>query len=94
MAPEQAMGGEVDHRTDLYALGCFLYDMAAGRPPFLGDDFVAVIGQRINAHPVAPTEHNPGVPPALEALILRLLEKDPASRPSSATEVLRALESI
>ena len=94
MAPEQAMGGEVAERGDLYALGCMLYQMVTGRPPFMGDDPVAIIGQHLNTPPVAPTWHNPEVPPGLEAVILRLLEKDPVSRPASALEVLAALESI
>ena len=94
MPPEQAMGGEVDGRSDLYSLGAMLYEMVTGRPPFVGDETVAIIGQHLNTPPVAPTWHNPEVPPGLEALILRLLEKDPGSRPASAEEVREALESI
>ena len=58
MPPEQAMGGEVTPRSDLYSLGAMLYEMTTGRPPFLGDDSVAIIGQHINTPPVAPTWHN------------------------------------
>ena len=58
MPPEQAMGGEVTPRSDLYSLGAMLYEMVTGRPPFLGDDSVAIIGQHINTPPVAPTWHN------------------------------------
>ena len=58
MTPEQAMGGEVTPRADLYSLGAMLYEMVTGRPPFLGDDSVAIIGQHINTPPVAPTWHN------------------------------------
>ena len=94
MPPEQAMGGEVTPRSDLYSLGAMLYEMVTGRPPFLGDDSVAIIGQHINTPPVAPTWHNSECPRALDALILRLLAKDPAERPESATDVLAALESI
>jgi len=54
MPPEQAMGGEVTPRSDLYSLGAMLYEMVTGRPPFLGDDSVAIIGQHINTPPVAP----------------------------------------
>ena len=59
-----------------------LYEMVTGRPPFLGDDPVAIIGQHINTPPVAPSWHNPRCPRDLEALILRLLAKDPAQRPA------------
>jgi serine/threonine-protein kinase len=72
MPPEQAMGGEVTPRSDLYSLGAMLYEMVTGRPPFLGDDSVAIIGQHINTPPVAPTWHNGNCPRPLEALIMRL----------------------
>lgn len=94
MPPEQAMGGEVTPRSDLYSLGAMLYEMVTGRPPFVGDNNVAIIGQHINTPPVAPTWHNPSCPKSLEALILRLLAKDASARPESASDVLTALESI
>jgi hypothetical protein len=94
MPPEQALGGEVTPRSDLYSLGAMIYEMVCGRPPFLGDESVAIIGQHLNTPPVAPTWHRPECPPALEALILRLLEKDPALRPDSAAVVESALEAI
>ena len=76
MPPEQAMGGEVTPRADLYSLGAMLYEMVTGRPPFLGDDSVSIIGQHINTPPVAPTWHNSQCPRPLEALILRLLGQE------------------
>ncbi|MFQ6026542.1 MAG: serine/threonine-protein kinase PknK [Dehalococcoidia bacterium] len=94
MPPEQAMGSEVTPRADLYSLGAMLYEMVTGRPPFLGDDSVAIIGQHINTPPVAPTWHCPECPRPLEALILRLLAKDPSERPQSAADVLAALEAV
>ena len=94
MPPEQAMGGDVTPQADLYSLGAMLYEMVTGRPPFVGVGSVAIIGQHLNTPPVAPTWHNPEVPRGLEALILRLLEKDPKSRPGSAAEVREAMESI
>ena len=71
-----------------------LYEMVTGRPPFVGDDNVAIIGQHINTPPVSPTWHNSQCPTQLEALILRLLAKDPSERPESAAEVLAALENV
>jgi tetratricopeptide (TPR) repeat protein len=94
MPPEQAMGGKVTAKTDLYSLGAMLYEMVTGRPPFVGDDSVAIIGQHINTPPVSPTWHRADLPPALETLILQLLEKDPEKRPESAAVILQALEVI
>jgi tetratricopeptide (TPR) repeat protein len=94
MPPEQAMGGHVTAKVDLYSLGAMLYEMVTGRPPFVGDDSIAIIGQHINTPPVSPTWHRADLPPALETLILQLLEKDPEKRPESAAVVLQALETI
>ena len=94
MPPEQAMGGEVTPKSDLYSLGAMLYEMVTGRPPFLGDDSVAILGQHINTPPVAPAWHNGQCPRPLEALIMRLLAKDPLERPESASDVFAALEAI
>jgi len=94
MPPEQAMGAEITPRSDLYALGAMLYEMVCGRPPFIGDESVAIIGQHLNTPPVAPTWHRPDCPHPLETLILRLLEKDPDKRPASATEVREALAAV
>jgi tetratricopeptide (TPR) repeat protein len=94
MPPEQAMGGKVTAKADLYSLGAMLYEMVTGRPPFVGDDSIAIIGQHINTPPVSPTWHRADLPPALETLILQLLEKDPEKRPESATVVLQTLETI
>jgi tetratricopeptide (TPR) repeat protein/archaellum biogenesis ATPase FlaH len=94
MPPEQAMGGQVSEKADLYSLGAMLYEMVTGRPPFVGDDSVSIIGQHINTPPVSPTWHRADLSPSLETLILQLLEKDPDKRPTSAADVLQALESI
>ncbi|HEY3115341.1 MAG TPA: AAA family ATPase, partial [Chloroflexota bacterium] len=94
MSPEQATGGEVTARSDLYSLGCLLYELVVGHPPFVGDETVAIISQHLHAPPVAPSWHRPDCPPGLEALILRLLEKDPAKRPQSAAEVREALTAV
>jgi len=94
MPPEQATGGDVTPASDLYSLGAMLYELVTGRPPFLGDDAVAIIGQHINTAPVAPSWHNPLCPRPLEALIQRLLAKDPSERPASAADVFRGLQAV
>jgi predicted ATPase len=92
LAPELALGQEYDGRADLYALGVMLYELTTGRLPFAADDPVAVISQHLHAPVVPPRARNAEIPPALDALIVRLLEKSPQDRPTSAAEVLRALE--
>jgi eukaryotic-like serine/threonine-protein kinase len=94
MPPEQAMVGKVTTKADLYSLGAMLYEMVTGRPPFVGDDSVSIIGQHINTPPISPAWHRADLPPALETLIMQLLEKDPEKRPESATVVLQSLEAI
>ena len=94
MPPEQATGGEITSRADLYSLGAMLYEMITGRPPFMGDSDVAVIGQHINTPPVAPQWHRPEIPAQLDSLVMRLLSKNLAERPESAADALSAIEAI
>src|SRR5918993_3387232 len=91
MAPEQALGQDVDGRTDLYALGVLLYELTTGRVPFKGDDPLAVVSQHVHASVVPPRVLRPDMPRALEAVILRLLAKDPDDRFATATDTLIAL---
>jgi tetratricopeptide (TPR) repeat protein len=94
LAPEQALGGEVDGRADLYALGVMLYELTTGHLPFTADDPVAVISQHLHAPIVPPRAHNEEIPPALDALIVGLMSKQPEDRPASARAVLHALERL
>src|SRR5438094_7456744 len=94
MPPEQAIGGDMTPHSDLYSLGAMLYELVTGRPPFIGDESVAIITQHLNTPPVAPSWHVPGLPTGLEALIIRLLEKDAAKRPASAAEAMRAIQLV
>jgi tetratricopeptide (TPR) repeat protein len=91
MAPEQALGQTIDGRADLYALGVLLYDLTTGRVPFTGDDPLTIISQHVHAHLVPPRVLRPDIPRALEAIIIRLLAKNPAQRFSSAAETRTAL---
>jgi tetratricopeptide (TPR) repeat protein len=91
MAPEQALGQPVDGRTDLYALGVLLYELTTGKVPFKGDDPLAVVSQHIHASVVPPRVLRADLPRALEAVILRLLAKDPSQRFADAAETAVAL---
>ncbi len=94
LAPEIALGQPVDGRADLYSLGVLLYELTTGRLPFTGDDPLAVVSQHLHAPVVPPHTHQPDLPPALDALICRLLAKEPADRPATAGEVRAVLEAL
>lgn len=88
ISPEQASGGEIDARSDLYSLGAMMYEMATGQMPFTGDSPVSVALMQVNDTPVSPREINPQIPVGLEQIIMRAMEKDPAARYQSAEEML------
>ncbi|MER5884680.1 serine/threonine-protein kinase [Streptomyces sp. NPDC001941] len=91
MAPEQAMGGAVGPYTDLYALGVLLHELLSGNVPFAGSTALGVLHRHLYEPPLPVRQTRPEVPEALEALVLRLLAKDPQHRPSGAQEVYEAL---
>ncbi len=93
MAPEQAAGGPVDHRVDLYALGLVMYAMLTGRPPFRGGEVAEVLRRQRRETP-ARVSAVAEVPPALDLLIEKLLAKEPADRPPSSLAVGRLLAAI
>ncbi|MBI1914599.1 MAG: serine/threonine protein kinase [Planctomycetes bacterium] len=94
MAPEQAKGGAVDHRCDLFSLGCVLYRLCTGKLPFTGIDTMSMLLALATEQPLPPRQLNPDVPPALNNLILRLLAKNLPDRPASAQAVVEAILAI
>jgi serine/threonine-protein kinase len=91
MAPEQVRGLACDARTDVYALGATAYYALTGRPPFLGDTPIAIGFAQVHDKARAPRELRPEIPAALEAAILRALDKDPGARFPDADELRKQL---
>jgi serine/threonine-protein kinase len=87
LSPEQARGEAVDARSDIYSLGCVLYEMLVGRPPFSGDSAVAVAYKHVQEAPVPPSHLNADVSPQLDAVVMRALSKNRANRYQSADEM-------
>ncbi|MCU0671798.1 MAG: protein kinase [Myxococcota bacterium] len=94
MAPESIRGEPVDARADLYALGCMIYEMCTGSRPFAAFTVAAVLRGHLEVLPLPPSSIVPELPRELDALVGRLLEKDPSRRPGHADDVGRALERL
>jgi len=93
MSPEQAGGRQLDHRSDLYSLGCILYQMASGRVPFQSTTLTGLLVMHLQEAPQPIAELRPQLPEALSALIMQLLAKSPDARPATAKEVADRLQS-
>jgi serine/threonine protein kinase len=94
MAPEQAGGKSVDHRCDLFSLGCVLYRMCTGQMAFKGPDTISILSALALEQPESPATLHPEIPAELSELVMQLLAKNPADRPSSAREVADRLQEL
>jgi eukaryotic-like serine/threonine-protein kinase len=94
LSPEQAQGRPVTEASDLYSVGVVLFEMLTGRAPFRGDSPVVVALQHVNQPPPSPRELNPSIPPALDAVVLKAMAKNPAERYPDADSFIKALEGV
>jgi uncharacterized RDD family membrane protein YckC len=92
MAPEQARGEQLDHRADMYALGCSFYHLLAGTEPFVGPTPVVVMSKHLTEQPTPVREHRSDVPPRLAAILERLMAKPPSGRYASYDELIAELQ--
>ena len=94
ISPEQAKGGRVDHRSDLYSLGVVMYEMITGRPPYDGESPVSVAIQHIAGGATKPSKLNPNIPAGLEQIILRAMAHDLKDRYASAVDMMADMDEL
>jgi serine/threonine protein kinase len=91
MSPEQAQGQRVDHRVDIYAVGCIMFHILTGRVPFKAESFMGILSKHMMEAPESPRALNPAIDAGVEAVILKAMEKDPGKRFQTMRELLQAL---
>ena len=94
MSPEQALGKDLDHRTDIFSLGVVLYELTTGQRPFTGANFAEILNKIVHAQPTAIARLNYDVPPELERITLKCLQKSPDRRYQSARELMVDLRNL
>jgi eukaryotic-like serine/threonine-protein kinase len=94
LSPEQGRGEPVDARSDIYSVGCMLYELLVGEPPFTGDSPVSIVVQHVSDAPAPPSAAGSDITTAIDAIVLKALAKDPADRYQTATEMKADVERV
>jgi eukaryotic-like serine/threonine-protein kinase len=94
LSPEQGRGQPVDVRSDIYSVGCMLYELLVGLPPFTGDSPVSIVVQHVSEAPAAPSQANSDIPTDIDAITLKALAKDPDGRYQTASEMKADIDRV